>query len=289
MAVKTEIVRKPHPSAGRPASRYAEGSGNRTMLVGMEVLEVVARMEAPATLTAIARAAGMSLTRTSRYLMSLTQRGYLRQDEETGKFDLGPAVLELGMAAMARMDAVRLTADGMRDLAAATGLVTMICVWSSSGPIVIKWEQGSAGISIHVREGTRASLVGTAAGQIFLAYLDAEEIKPVLQHDIKEWNERGPGASKMTLKDAEALKKAIHQRGLVHSIGYHNPALSVLSAPVFGRNNRLSMSLSLVGIRDTFDAGYSGRAALLLKATADQLSRLLGGQLTEIRSSMARA
>jgi hypothetical protein len=43
------------------------------------------------------------------------------------------------------------------------------------------------------------------------------------------------------------------------------------------------MSLSLVGIRDTFDAAYGGRAALLLKTTADQLSRLLGGQLTEIR------
>jgi DNA-binding IclR family transcriptional regulator len=277
MTAKATALRKPHPSAGRPASRYAEGSGNRTMLVGMDVLEVVARMEAPATLTGIARAASMSLTRTSRYLMSLTRRGYLRQDEETGKFDLGPAVLELGMAAMARMDAVRLTADGMRDLAAATGLVSMICVWSSSGPIVIKWEQGSAGISIHVREGTRASLVGTAAGQIFLAYLDADEIKPVLQHDIKEWNERAPGASRLSPKDAEALKKSIRQRGLVHSIGYHNPALSVLSAPVFGRNNRLSMSLSLVGIRDTFDASYSGRAALLLKTTADQLSRLLGG------------
>lgn len=247
------------------------------MLVGMDVLEIVAHMEAPATLTTIARHAGMSLTRTSRYLMSLTQRGYLRQDEETGKFDLGPAVLELGMAAMARMDAVRLTANGLRELAAITGLVAMTCVWSSNGPIVIKWEQGSAGISIHVREGTRASLVGTAAGQIFLAYLDGQEIKAVLQHDIKDWNEHAPAAKKITMEDVEALKASIRKRGLVHSFGYHNPALSVLSAPVFGRNSRLSMSLSLVGIRDTFDAGYTGRAAQDLKMTADSLSRLLGG------------
>jgi DNA-binding IclR family transcriptional regulator len=260
-----------------------EGAGNRTMLVGMDVLEIVTRMDAQATLTTIARSAGMSLTRTSRYLMSLTQRGYLRQDEETGKFDLGPAVLELGMAALARMDAVRLTTNGLRDLAATTGLVAMICVWSSNGPIVIKWEQGSAGISIHVREGTRASLVGTAAGQIFLAYLDAEEIKTVLQQDLKDWNEHAPAAKKMILKSVEALKAAIRKRGLVHSFGYHNPALSVLSAPIFGRNNRLSMSLSLVGIRDTFDAGYAGRPAQDLKSTANSLSRLLGGHPTEVR------
>ena len=156
----------------------------------------------------------------------------------------------------------------------------MTCVWSSNGPIVIKWEQGSAGISIHVREGTRASLVGTAAGQIFLAYLDGHEIKAVLQHDIKDWNEHAPAAKKMTIKDVEALKASIRKRGLVHSFGYHNPALSVLSAPVFGEN-RLSMSLSLVGIRDTFYVGYTGRAAQDLKMTADSLSRLLGGQLTE--------
>lgn len=253
------------------------------MLVGMAVLEIVARMEMPVSLTTIARSAGMSLTRTSRYLMSLTQRGYLRQDEETGKFDLGPAVLELGMAAIARMDAVRLTADGLRDLAAATGLVAMTCVWSSNGPIVIKWEQGSAGISIHVREGTRASLVGTAAGQIFLAYLDTAEIEAVLQHDIKDWNEHAPAGKKMTMKDAEALKASIRKRGLAHSFGYHNPALSVLSAPVIERNNRLSMSLSVVGIRDTFDADFTGRPARDLKITADSLSRLLGGQAIDQR------
>jgi DNA-binding IclR family transcriptional regulator len=267
---------------GRPPTRYADGSGNRTILIGLNVLEVVARLNAPATLTMIARTAGMSLTRTSRYLMSLTQSGYLSQDEETGKFDLGPAVLELGLAALGRMDAVRLTASGLRELAASTGLVSMICVWSSNGPIVIKWEQGSAGISIHVREGTRASLVGTAAGQIFLAYMDHTEIKAVLAQDIKDWNEHAPAGKKIATKEVDALKTAIRQRGIIHSIGYHNPALSVLSAPIFGRNNRLSMSLSLVGIRDTFDAGYSGSAAQHLKRMADSLSRLLGGRSAEL-------
>ena len=106
MSLKPDKSRSPAPSAGRPPSRYAEGSGNRTMLVGMEVLEIVAHMEAPATLTTIARHAGMSLTRTSRYLMSLTAR-LPAAGRGDGKFDLGPAVLELGMAAMARMDAVR--------------------------------------------------------------------------------------------------------------------------------------------------------------------------------------
>src|SRR3954466_6303378 len=83
---------------GRPPTRSQEAAGNRTATLGLELLQAIARMNGPATLTEIAQALDMSAPPPSRYLASLRQSEFLDQDESTGKYDLGPAAIELGAA-----------------------------------------------------------------------------------------------------------------------------------------------------------------------------------------------
>lgn len=271
---------------GRPSLRSPEEASNRTIGVGLQLLQAMARMDAPATLTEIAQTAGMSVTRTSRYLMSLTLNHFLQLDRTTGEYDLGPAAIELGMAAMGRIDAVRLASDLIRTLTEKTGLVSILSVWGSNGPTVIKWEQGRLDLAIRIREGLNLSVVITAAGRIFLAYYDAAELQPILQRDLKSWNGSAPPAQRLTLKDVEVLKREILHHGLAEASGLRNIAMAAIAVPVFGRDKRLAMSLTLAGIVGSFDNSYAGKPARELKATAEKVSRMLGG--LESGSSNAR-
>lgn len=261
---------------GRPAVRSPEEMGNRTIGIGLTVLQTVARMPSPPTVSEVAHALDMPAARASRYLSSLMQCDFLRHDALTGRFDLGPAVIELGMLAMARTDAIRLALDLMRPLTQETGLVSVLYVWGSNGPTAIKWEQGPQYVPIRLREGLNISVLVTAAGRIFLAYHPADEVRPILQKDLKDWNGRVAPSRKFSMKDVEALKEEVRERGMAQTVALNNPAIAALAAPIFGPDGLL-MALTAVGVISSFDPSYTGPAARTLKATADKLSARLGG------------
>lgn len=262
---------------GRPAKLPAEKSGSRTILAGLVLLQAVAQLREPATLTEIARKMGMSPSRTFRYLKSLTQAEFLKQDPSTGRYDIGLASIELGLAATARLDAVRLASDLMRPLTDATGLVSLLSVWGSNGPTVIKSEQGGLETAVRIREGANLSLPITAVGRVFLAYMTPGEIKSLLQRDIATWNATADKGSRLNGSDIEKLQQEVRQHGLARASGIRNPAVAALAAPVFAQDGRLAMCLALTGLIGSFDTSYDAPPARQLKTTAERLSRMMGG------------
>lgn len=262
---------------GRPPSRSAEEAGNRTLRVGLELLQTLAHRETPANVTEIARLSGMSVTRASRYVGTLAAAGFLQQDPETGKFALGSALMELGLAALGRIDGVKLASEFMRPLTEATGLVSILCVWGSNGPTAIRWEQGRLDLAIRIREGLHLSTVTTAAGRIFLAYHDRDELRPILRRDLQDWNRMAPPDQQLDRPAVEAMRSKITAQGLACAVGLRNPSLAALAAPVFGPGGRLAMSLTLVGMVHAFDASYDSPPARKLQKAAAELSQMLGG------------
>ena len=262
---------------GRPAKLPADQVGSRTILAGLVLLQAVSQMKEPATLTEIAKAMGMSASRAYRYLKSLTQAEFLKHDPATGRYDIGLASIELGLAATARLDAIRLATDLMRPLTDATGLVSLLSVWGSNGPTVIKSEQGGLETAVRIREGANLSLPVTAVGRIFLSYMPAADIKPLLQRHMDEWNGKAAKAQRIGPSDITDLQTEVRHHGLARASGTRNPAVAALAAPVFAQDGRLAMSLSLTGLIGSFDADYDGEPAVQLKAMAQRLSRMLGG------------
>lgn len=262
---------------GRPAKLPPEKAGSRTILAGLVLLQAVARMKEPATLTEIAKAMGMSASRTYRYLKSLTQAEFLKQDPATGRYDIGLASIELGLAATTRLDAVRLATDLLPPLTDATGLVSLLSVWGTNGPTVIKTEQGHLETAVRIREGVNLSLPITAVGRVFLAYMPAAEIKPFLQRDMATWNATAAKGKKLGAADIAKLQEEVRRHGLSLASGIRNPAVAALGAPVFAQDGRLAMCLSLTGLIGSFDTDHDAPAAVQLKATAQRLSRMLGG------------
>jgi DNA-binding IclR family transcriptional regulator len=271
------VLRRKTSLRGRPSTRDPLEAGNRTILIGLRLLQAVARMREPATLTEIAQRTDMSVSRAYRYLTSLAQAGFLQQDPATGKYDLGPAAIELGTAAMARVDAIRLASDAMRDLTGDVHLVSILCVWGSNGPTVIKWEQGQLDLAVRIREGLNLPVPITAAGRLFMTYLPDKELKPVLDRDVRAWNATVPARQKLTAKSLDSLRAEVRKYGLARAIGLRTPHTAALAAPVFEGAGRLSMTISILGVAGSFDTDYTSPPARALKAATERLTRTLGG------------
>ena len=262
--------------AGRPATRSPDAAGVRTLLMGITLLKTIARLPEPANLSEIARRAQLPVSRAHRYLTTLVQGGMLAVDPSTGLYTLGPAAVELGVAAMSNTDSLQIATNVMRVLTARTALVSVLSVWGSHGPTVVRWEQGKLEAAVRVREGINLSMLTTAAGQIFLAYLDPRTIAEQLDRDLKALNRGAPPAQRMNADKVKALQKAIRADGMACAVGIRNPLVAAISAPVFDRSG-LIMSLTLTGIQGAFDTGPDGEPARHMKDAAREISGLLGG------------
>ena len=267
-------VRRP----GRPTTRSADAAGSSTLLTGIELLKSIGQLSEPANLSGIARRAGFSMSRTHRYLTTLVQSGMLQLDHATGLYSLGPAAIELGVAALSQTDAIQIASTVMRELTTRLSLVTVLCMWGSNGPTIVRWEQGAMEAAIRVKIGINLSLLSTAAGLIFLAFLDADQVGAQLRYDIKDWNQYAKGQNVMTLEKAEKLRAKVQRQGIACAVGLRNPMISALSAPVFNSVG-LAMSLTVTGIQGSFDTNLAGEVATSLRESADKLSRLLGARL----------
>lgn len=262
---------------GRPKSRSAEEAGSHVLLAGLRFFKAVASLGEPETLTEIAGRTGMPASRAYRYLKSLTEAEFLRQDPRTGRYELGLSAIELSLIAAARFDTPRLVAEVMRSLTNATGLVSLIGVWDVGGPRIIRSEQGDIETAVRIREGSSLSLLSTAVGRVFLAYGDEEspELRATVERNVAEWNASATRRRRLGPKGLEALRRDVRRDGSASVAGVRNPSVTTLAAPVFGPDARLAMALALMGVIGSFDAGPDGEAATALRAAAARLSALL--------------
>jgi DNA-binding IclR family transcriptional regulator len=261
---------------GRPARLSLTEAGNRTVLIGIELLKTVARSK-ELTLTQIAKNSGMSPSRAHRYVASLKQAGFLSQDAESGKYRVGPGAIELGLSALASIDGVRLASDVMAKLTGETGLVSYLCVWGSNGPTVIKSEFGNVQTAVRVREGSSLSMM-TATGRVFLAYLSSNETGHLLERDLPEWNASTPPSRHIKAKDVENICTKVRANLIARTIGVKNPTWTAFSTPIFGPDGKLTMALTLIGISQLFDTRLDGAVATRLKDASRLLSASLGAR-----------
>jgi DNA-binding IclR family transcriptional regulator len=238
---------------------------------------VVATFDGPTTLTRIAEASNMLPSRAYRYLRGLCDAGLLEQENSSGRYDLGPETLNLGLAAISRIDPVRQALGALPLLTEETGLASLISVWGSHGPTVIRCEHANlTAPMIRIREGQILPLLQTAAGNLFLAHEARAADADQLVREMAEWNAVHKGKDRMTARRIEEIKETVGKRGLARAVGLRTPMHANLAVPVFGRDGNMELAITLIGIRGSFDSAYKGVPAEKLLAVARGLSRKLG-------------
>src|ERR1700678_4223108 len=113
--------------------------GIQSVEIGLRVAEILAGSAGPLQLKELAARAGLSASKTHRYLVSLSRVGLVQQVD--GRYDLGRLALGFGMAALARIDVVRMASPALAAIRDQSGETTFLAIWGHNGPTIVRWEE----------------------------------------------------------------------------------------------------------------------------------------------------
>jgi DNA-binding IclR family transcriptional regulator len=145
--------------------------GIQSLETGGALLHALVARGGPTMLKDLAAEAGMPPAKAHRYLVSFIRLGLVEQDPVTGWYDLGSFALGLGLAALARIDAVRLAGPMMTDLAARLDTTVAAAVWGNRGPTIVRWEESTQAVIVYLRAGAVMPLLASAIGRCFAAWM----------------------------------------------------------------------------------------------------------------------
>jgi DNA-binding IclR family transcriptional regulator len=231
------------------------------------VLRVLAIFPGPASLSEIARKAGMPASKVHRYLASFTRAGLVRQLHRAGLYDLAKGAAELGLAAISRMDLVGGAADRLEELVAQTGAAGLVAVWGPHGPTVVRWKHAGSFVITSLGLGTTLPLLNSSTGRVFLTYSPPRVVSAILEHEISraaelglEWPDLHPGRP----SDVDRLIRDVRAAGFASVDGRFIPGLKAISAPVLNWQGEVEVVVTLVtGDKAILDPGGPANRLLL--------------------------
>nr|WP_315463669.1 IclR family transcriptional regulator [uncultured Rhodoferax sp.] len=243
--------------------------------VGGRLLLALADSASALSLKDLAEMAGLTPSRAHPYLVSYGRLGLIEQDA-TGRYDLGPAALRVGLASLQRLEPLTAAEPVIRSLAAQTGHAVALAVWGNFGPTVVRLIEATRPLHTTLRLGTVLSIFDTATGRAFAATLPADRLRQAIAGPLgeplsgTEWAQRTGELEKIV----EEFR--CHQVG--RAVGSPIPGVNAFSAPVFDLEGKPALVVTVTDREDRLPADWSCQTAEALTRAAHELTLRLGGQ-----------
>lgn len=211
----------------------------------------------------IARRTGINASTVSRLLATLAKDELVSRVADSGQFRLGPRLVELGNAALARVDMRQLCRPHLVALTAATGETATLSVPYEEGTITVDFVQSNSSVRSVAQVGRPSIAHATATGKVFLAFAGTMPAGPL------------PSYTGRTITGVAALEAevaVIGRRGWAQAVGEREADLNAIAAPVHGPGEVLTAVLGLQGPASRFGPRAMRAAADQLLAHCSELS-----------------
>ena len=155
----------------------AEGRGAefvQSLERGLAVIRAFGPDRSRLTLTEVARQTGLTRAAARRFLLTLVELGYVRNDGR--EFSLRPRVLELGYAYLSGLSLPELAQPHMEELVATVHESSSISVLDGTEIVYVVRVPTKRVMTVAVSVGTRLPAYCTAMGRVLLAALDTGAI-----------------------------------------------------------------------------------------------------------------
>jgi DNA-binding IclR family transcriptional regulator len=235
----------------------------------LDVFEAEGR---PLGISDLARRLGASKGSVRDILETLRWHGLLQRDDATKLYQLGPRLVRLGQAALARLDLPVVARPFLADLADATGETVLLLVPQGERALILDKAEGNATMRVSAPVGRRIPVLAGAVGKVTLAHTDPAERTRRLA--------ALPRYTARTVVDATALA---HQLEQVLRDGYalddeeYLDGVRAAAAPVRDASGRLVAVLLTVGLAGSLSADHLPDTGATTARAAATLSAALGG------------
>jgi IclR family acetate operon transcriptional repressor len=171
----------------------------------------------------IAIRTGINGSTVSRLLSTLVGDELVSRVEATGYFRLGPRLVELGNAALARVDIRDECRPHLEALTEATGETTTLSSPYREGTITVDFVQSPSSVRSVAEVGRPGIAHATATGKVFLAYTDTAAPTVLAPYTKKTITDHGA---------LEAEIRTIRERGWAQAVGEREIGLNAIACPV---------------------------------------------------------
>jgi len=245
------------------------------VVIGASLLSTLGKFGGSATLSELAAAAHLPLSKAHRYLRALVDSAFVEQDVATGNYRLGSEALALGLAALAGIDLVALATPLIVDLSALVNETIVLSIWANHGATVIHLKEPPRRVTVVTRIGSVLPLLSSTTGLVFAAYLPAEEIEALKSAEIDAVAHARGAAKQVAAVLAKRLRE-VRANGVAAVQSLFFPGIDAIAAPAFAATGRVAAVITVLGPTTSFDASTDGRIARAVTSTAALLSTRLG-------------
>ena len=224
-------------------------SGSRTLSRGLALLVALGEEPEGATVSGLADATGLDRAVLYRLLDTLSEAGFVTRDQDTRRFRLGLAMLELGVRAAQGLEVRRLAGPALRSLMEDTGETSCLAVRDRDDLVVVEVvEPVDRFVQVNYRIGFRHPLGIAAHGKALLAFLPDGARDPSLA--------------------------PIRQRGIAYTRDELEAGAAGVAAPVFDHTGRAVAAVGIVA--PTSRMPEPEAVALRVLRSAREISERLG-------------
>lgn len=251
------------PRTGQPAVRHV-ASVERALAV----LDALADGGSELGTNELARRTGINASTVSRLLATLASARMVEHVPATGRYRLGPRLLQLGSLVLGRLDLRDIARPHLQELVGLTGETATLSAPGEHDAITVDFVQGNASVQSVARLGRPSIGHATAAGKVLLAFGDAGLPPGRLQ-----------ALTPRTVTDRRRLEAElarIARHGYAEAVGEREPDLNAIAAPVYDADGRLSGIVGVQGPASRFGREAMRAAVAPLLAAARAISLGLG-------------
>ena len=212
----------------------------------------------------------------------------------TQAHDLGSFSIDIGVASLDHLQAVRVATKAVVDLSDELDETLGLGVWGNDGPTMVRWEELKNPVSVNLRTGLVLPVTTSATGLAFAAYLP-KRLRLISSKPNLWMNRPPPEGRPLTVDEFAQQLIQVRSEGVAIIAGtkafadLYGEFISAMSAPVFDRYGQIVLALTAIGHPKLLDVTPRSRTRRALQDCARHISTRLGYQARSWPPKASRA
>ncbi len=247
---------------------------DKTLMKGLQVLDLLTQSPQPMGVTEVAQAMGLVKSNAHRVLQTLVAAGYATPVGDGGRYRPTLKLWSMGARVAGSADLRQVAAPVLAQLRDSTGETAFLALLDTAHVTYVEIQASTRALRVHTAVGARLPAHGTAAGKVLLAFDDAA-VRAVLADQYPE------RFTSRTLVDPAALDtelKKIRSQKWAANRGEFREEISGLAVPVFDAHQNAIASAGISGPTERFRPAAIKKWLPLVQQAGEELSRMMGAR-----------
>ncbi len=239
----------------------------------LSLLEALGQSGAEVGIAALSKRVGLHVSTTHRILGTLIERGYARQNPDTGQYALGSKAVQLAESYLGQVDLRRIVRPTLERITAESGETANLVILDGREALYLDKVESAQNLRIFSRIGHRAPLYCTAVGKVLMAARTKDEVEALLGRGTLEPLTAATITSRPLLR--RELEK-VREQGFALDCEECEEGACCIAVPLTNARGRVDAAISVSGPSVRVTKKRMEELIPLMREVSMQVSAALG-------------